>query len=79
MLPQTWENPEVKLADTEIGGDNDPLDVVELSDDALPLGAVVPVRVVGALGLIDEGELDWKLLAIANDHPLAHQLNGRLG
>lgn len=76
MLPQTWENPDVKLEGSDIGGDNDPLDVVELSEDVLPLGAVVPVRVVGALGLIDEGELDWKLIAISNDHPAASKING---
>lgn len=75
MLPQTWENPAVKLPGTEYGGDNDPLDVVELGSKKFERGAVVPVKVVGALGLIDEGELDWKLLAINVNDAKAAKIN----
>lgn len=49
-------------------GDNDPLDIIEVGDTPLPLGSIVPVKLLGALALIDQGELDWKILAIrAND------------
>ena len=41
---------------------------------ALPVGAVVPVKVLGALALIDSGELDWKVLAVRADHPAAASL-----
>ena len=42
---------------------------------ALPAGAVVPVKVLGALALIDGGELDWKVLAIRASHPAAASLH----
>ncbi|KNC50834.1 inorganic diphosphatase [Thecamonas trahens ATCC 50062] len=61
-IPRTWEDPEVSYHG--YAGDNDPLDVVELSDGALPLGAVVPARVLGVLGLVDEGELDYKVITL---------------
>eukprot|EP00299_Pterocystis_sp_00344_P013804 c6802_g1_i1.p1 GENE.c6802_g1_i1~~c6802_g1_i1.p1 ORF type:complete len:261 (+),score=63.84 c6802_g1_i1:47-829(+) len=68
-LPQTWENPE--LIDPVVGcvGDNDPLDVIELCGQPIAMGAVVPVRLLGALCLIDQGEVDWKILAVQTHHP----------
>ena len=51
-------------------GDNDPLDVVEVGTEALACGSVTPVRILGALGLIDCGELDWKLIAVNTHDPL---------
>lgn len=56
-------------------GDNDPLDVCEIGSQVLSRGAVVTVKVLGALGLIDEGEADWKILAINVDDPLSSRLN----
>ena len=38
-------------------------------------GAIVSVKVLGVLGLIDSGETDWKLLVISNEDPLAKELN----
>jgi len=73
-LPQTWEDPRLKDPLTGYGGDNDPLDVVELSEFPLPIGSVVNVKVLGVMALIDEGETDWKIIAIALNHPLASQL-----
>lgn len=73
-LPQTWEDPAHVHKDTQCVGDNDPLDVVEVSSTPLPIGAVVTVRVLGLLGLIDEGETDWKIIAINVADPLAQQL-----
>jgi len=58
----------------KLGGDNDPVDVVELSPGPLKHGTVYPVKVVGALALIDEGEVDWKILAIDVNHPVAPKL-----
>ena len=31
---------------------------------------------IGALGMIDEGEMDWKLFAIALDDPLCGRIEG---
>lgn len=61
-LPQTWEDPSQLTHGYR--GDNDPLDALELSPEPLALGDVRPVRVLGALGLIDEGECDWKLITL---------------
>lgn len=74
-LPQTWENPDVVDHLTGAKGDNDPIDVVELGSSLHTRGAVVPVKVVGVIGLIDEGETDWKILAIDVNDPIATQLN----
>eukprot|EP01052_Picozoa_sp_SAG31_P029876 SAG31_NODE_3011_length_4788_cov_5.207080_1_plen_400_part_00 len=64
-LPQTWEDPNVVDKDTGLGGDNDPLDAVEISGESLPCGAVVRAKVLGALAMIDDGETDWKVIVVA--------------
>jgi len=71
-LPQTWEDPNVK-GDSDVGGafgDNDPVDVVEIGAASLPMGSFTPVKVLGCLSMIDDGELDWKVIAInaADEH-----------
>lgn len=55
-LPQTWNV-----------GDNDPLDVIILCTQPLHPGTVVPLRVVWGLKMIDSGEDDYKVLAVADD------------
>jgi len=50
-----------------VAGDNDPLDVVEIGSAARPTGSVVAVKPLGVFAMIDDGELDWKLIAIAVD------------
>lgn len=52
-----------------LGGDGDPLDAVVLGP-ALPRGAVVQVKVIGVLKLIDRGEQDDKLIAVLRAGPL---------
>jgi inorganic pyrophosphatase len=37
---------------------------------------VVKVKVLGAFALVDEGELDWKVIAIDVNDPKAASLNG---
>jgi 3'-phosphoadenosine 5'-phosphosulfate synthase len=64
LLSQTWEDPEVKSS-TGYGGDNDPLDVIELGSESLLMGSITPCRVLGGFELIDEGETDQKILCIA--------------
>ena len=71
-LPQTWEDPGLK-GDAEVGGafgDNDPVDVVEIGAASLAMGSFTPVKVLGCLSMIDDGELDWKVIAIngADEH-----------
>lgn len=47
----------------ELGGDGDPLDVLVIGQ-ALPRGAVVEVRPIGVLKLLDGGEQDDKIIAV---------------
>lgn len=75
MFPQTWENPADEHPEMKILGDNDPLDVVEIGSAPLAQGSVVAVKVLGALAMIDDGELDWKIIAINTNDPLADQLH----
>ena len=65
MIPQTWENDQHTDRDTQCKGDNDPIDVVELSQKTtMKAGDVRSVKILGALCLIDQEELDWKVLTI---------------
>lgn len=76
FLPQTWEDPAHKNEGAGgVFGDNDPVDVVEISSTALEMGGVYPVKCVGAYAMIDDGELDWKVIAINTNDPLADKIN----
>jgi nucleosome-remodeling factor subunit len=74
-LPQTWEDPNHVDPATGAKGDNDPIDVCEIGSRIHRRGAVVPVKILGVFALIDEGETDWKLLAIDVNDPMAEKLN----
>lgn len=74
-LPQTWENPDHIEPSTSCKGDNDPIDVLEIGYKVQPRGAVVQVKLLGTVALIDEGETDWKVIAIDVNDPLADKLN----
>merc|ERR1712241_821473 len=56
-------------------GDDDPIDVVEIGGAALSMGTVKQVKVLGILAMIDDGELDWKVIAISTKDALAEKLN----
>ncbi|KAL6774436.1 hypothetical protein ACKKBG_A25005 [Auxenochlorella protothecoides x Auxenochlorella symbiontica] len=75
LLPQTWEDPDYINPDVNATGDNDPTDVVEIGGSALETGSIHPVKVLGAYALIDQGELDWKVIVISQADPLAERLN----
>jgi len=75
MFPQTWEDPTVEQAELKVAGDNDPLDVVEIGSEALATGTVARVKVLGALAMIDDGELDWKVICIRVDDKMAQELD----
>ena len=64
MIPQTWENSQWQDKVTGCYGDNDPIDVVDLTDKDMPLYHVPNLKVLGILCLIDQDELDWKVLAM---------------
>lgn len=74
-LPQTWEDPNEEHPELKCFGDDDPIDVVEIGSKSLSMGSVVPVKPLGVLAMIDDGELDWKVLAVSTDDPLAKEYN----
>lgn len=51
-------------AHTNCKGDGDPVDVCEIGSKVHQRGAIVRVKILGTLAMIDEGETDWKILAI---------------
>lgn len=66
-LPQTWECPDEADSILGLKGDNDPLDVIEIGSKKLSIGEIKKVKILGALAMIDEGELDWKIFCIDVD------------
>jgi inorganic pyrophosphatase len=46
----------------------------QVSDEPMPFGAVAPVHVLGNLKLIDQGEVDHKILAISKTSKLYSQV-----
>ena len=56
FVPSTYSDP-------TSGGDGDPLDILVLSD-SIKTGAIVEVKPLGVLKLIDNGEIDYKIIAI---------------
>ncbi|KAL9186218.1 hypothetical protein ACHAXT_005456 [Thalassiosira profunda] len=74
-LPQTWEDPNEKHPELKCFGDDDPIDVVEIGSKALAMGTVAEVKPLGVLAMIDDGELDWKVIAVATDDDLAKEYN----
>ena len=51
------------------------MDVVEIGSAALAMGGVYKVKPVGVYAMIDEGEVDWKVIAISADDPKAPSVN----
>ncbi|KAG9344139.1 hypothetical protein JZ751_012621 [Albula glossodonta] len=74
-LPQTWEDPNHTDKDTCCCGDNDPIDVCDIGSKVCSAGQVIQVKVLGILAMIDEGETDWKVIAINAEDPDAPVLN----
>lgn len=74
LIPQTWEDPSLKSPQGN-GGDNDPLDVMEISEGPLKMGSINPCKVLGSLELIDEGETDHKIICIVLSDPDANRIN----
>lgn len=68
-FPQTWESTEITVEGFK--GDNDPLDGVEIGMRQMRVGAVTAVKVLGILGMIDDNQMDWKVIIIAVDDPVA--------
>ncbi|KYO03276.1 putative inorganic pyrophosphatase [Plasmodium gaboni] len=82
-LPQTYEYPKHIYQNKSktnneplfFNGDNDPLDIIDIGSASLKIGQVVPVKILGAFTLIDEGELDWKIIAINKEDKHYEDIN----
>jgi len=74
-FPQTWENPLYHDERTNAKGDNDPLDVFDISSSVKNTGEVVQVKILGTYAMIDSGETDWKILVIDVTDPEADLYN----
>ncbi len=75
-LPRTWEDPTFVHPDAEgCRGDNDPVDVCEIGSRIVKTGEIRPVKILGILCMIDEGEADWKVVAIDAEDKWAPFLN----
>lgn len=72
-VPQTWEDPGAETAG--LFGDGDPLDVCEIGSRVASLGEVRRGKILGLLALVDDGELDWKVIVIDVSDPLAKDMN----
>ena len=65
---QTWEDPTKKCKITNCFGDSDPLDVIELSSKSYSIGEVIPIKILGAISVIDNNEADWKIIGIEHTY-----------
>lgn len=78
-LPQTWEDPTTShtlgIDGYSVKGDNDPLDCCEIGSAILKTGDVRRIKILGSIALIDDGELDWKIIVIDVNDPIASQLD----
>uniref|UniRef100_A0A8D8QAK4 inorganic diphosphatase n=1 Tax=Cacopsylla melanoneura TaxID=428564 RepID=A0A8D8QAK4_9HEMI len=74
-FPSTWENPNENEAHTGYKGDGGPVDVVEIGDRVAKSGDVIHVKALGALGLIVDGKMDYKIIAIDVNDPKAAKMN----
>ncbi|ESO93388.1 hypothetical protein LOTGIDRAFT_190068 [Lottia gigantea] len=76
-LPQTFEDP-TWMTESDHGktkGDQDPLDVCEIGSKVHARASVIQVKVLGVMLLVDEGETDWKIIAIDVNDPKADMVN----
>ncbi|MCL6562981.1 MAG: inorganic diphosphatase [Firmicutes bacterium] len=60
---------EYGIVEHTLGEDGDPLDILVLITHPTFPGCVVRARVIGLLEMIDSGETDHKILAVAEDDP----------
>lgn len=74
-MPQTWEDPNHIHPDTGAKGDNDPIDALEIGERVSYCGEIKQVKALGVLGLLDDGETDWKILVIDIQDPQAANIN----
>ncbi|KAH7306029.1 inorganic pyrophosphatase [Stachybotrys elegans] len=71
-IPQTWEDSTFELPFTGYPGDNDPMDVFDVTSIGEGyVGEVRQAKVLGGLAMIDDESTDWKVIVVDIRDPLA--------
>jgi inorganic pyrophosphatase len=58
-----------------LGEDHDPLDIVVLTQVAVVPRCLIPSKVIGVMQMIDRGEADDKIIAVAEKDPSVSHIN----
>lgn len=58
-----------------MGEDHDPLDIVVLTQVSVVPLCLIPSKVIGVMQMIDRGEADDKIIAVAEDDPAVSHIN----
>lgn len=74
-IPQPWEDLSQALMETFALRNCDSLDVCETGNHVCEAGEVTQAKALGVLGMIDEEEMDWSIIVITIDDPLADEMN----
>ena len=57
-----------------LSDDGDPLDILVITNAATYPGCIVPARILGYLKMIDNGMLDYKLIAVVDADPRFNEI-----
>lgn len=60
---------EYGILENTLAPDGDPLDILVIASEPTFPGCIVPARVLGYLTMTDNGQLDYKLIAVADCDP----------
>lgn len=58
-----------------LGEDHDPLDIVVLTQVSVVPLCLIPSKVIGVMQMVDRGEADDKIIAVAEDDPSVSRIN----
>jgi inorganic pyrophosphatase len=58
-----------------MGEDHDPLDIVVLTQVSVVPLCIIPSKVIGVMQMVDRGEADDKIIAVAEDDPSVSHIN----
>jgi len=65
FFPRTYSDKNKKYLNNEYNGDGDPVDVIEIGGPYnKKAGDILVVKLLGSFCLIDQGELDWKIVVV---------------
>uniref|UniRef100_A0A2K6V203 inorganic diphosphatase n=1 Tax=Saimiri boliviensis boliviensis TaxID=39432 RepID=A0A2K6V203_SAIBB len=74
-IPHTWKDPGHNDKPTGCCGDKGPIDMCEIGSKVCARGEIIGMKVLGILAMIEEGEPDWKVIAINVNDPEAANYN----